>query len=240
MREQELKEETRQRNKRMGYSPRCTICNNEFVDEIEQLREEGFTFEEIKQELGLTCSIMALSRHFKNHYPKSQRYKAKKKMELLENVREAYIKWPFLEEYFQNKEIEDLEEFNEEGGFCLDRFGICTFVRPCTVTNGDKNINDLIIREREEITEYQKSMYSFHNDTDLTNIRLKYGRMINRCLNCKNKINSERLNLLEQIVGYNFLNIPIEKQELYFNLLNFKGSASEFVENISQPQEVES
>ena len=88
-------------------------------------------------------SIMSLSRHFKNHYPQSQKYKLKKRIELLENVKDAYIKYPFLEDYFKNKELEDLEEFSDEYGFCLDRFGLCGRVAPCTVSNGTETVRDL-------------------------------------------------------------------------------------------------
>ena len=47
-------------------------------------------------------------------------------------------------------------------------------------------------------------------------------------------INSERLDLLERIITYNFLNIPQDDKETYFKLLGFKGSKSEFVKSLGE------
>ena len=59
-------------NQKVGYSPKCKVCNSPHLDKIEELKEEGYTLEEIKETLNLDLSIMSLSRHFKNHYPKNQ------------------------------------------------------------------------------------------------------------------------------------------------------------------------
>ena len=65
-------------NNKVGYAPKCKVCNSPLVHEIEELREEGYTLEDILEELEITdISIMSLSRHFKNHYPKSKEYKQK-------------------------------------------------------------------------------------------------------------------------------------------------------------------
>ena len=56
--------------KEKGYAPRCKVCNHPDVDKIESLREDNYTYEDIKSILNLDMSIMSLSRHFKDHYPK--------------------------------------------------------------------------------------------------------------------------------------------------------------------------
>ena len=206
------------------------------MDEIEKLREEYYTYEEIKEELGLTdISIMSLSRHFQNHYPNSQKYKEEQQIKLLENIREAYLKYPFLEDYFKNKELGYLEDFNTEYGFCTDRFGLCSHIPASTVSNGHDNIFNLYRRQSEEIKESQENSWRMYGDKDeITSIKLKYNEVINICLNCKNQIQEERLTLLEKIITYNFLNIPPENKELYFNLLQFDGNPDEYIQTLEE------
>lgn len=232
-------EERRQRlekkayNKKVGYAPKCKVCNSEYLDEIEELREDGLTYEEILEELEIdNISIMSLSRHFQNHYPNSKAYKEKQQIQMLENIREAYIKYPFLENYFKNKELGFLEEFNTEYGFCTDRFGLCSHLKPSTVSNGHDNIHRLYRSCNEEI-ESKKSNWYFDKE-DETKIKLQYQNIINICLNCKNQIQEERLTLLEKIITYNFLNIPPENKEIYFNLLEFDGNPEEFIQTLEE------
>lgn len=234
--ERRKQRETRLYNKKVGYAPKCSICNNPQLDEIERLREENYTLQEIKDELELDCSIMALSRHFKNHYPKSQEYKQKQQIQMLENIQEAYIKYPFLEEYFKDKELGYLEDFNTDYGFCTDRFGLCSHLAGSTVSNGDKNIHRLNEVCNQEI-EDRKNNWFFDKD-DETKTRLKYQTIINICLNCKNKIQEDRLTLLEKIITYHFLNIPPEDKEIYFNLLQYNGTPEEFIQALEESKEV--
>ena len=230
--ERQQKEEKRNYNKKVGYAPKCKVCTNEYLDNIEKLREEGYTYEEIVNELELDLSIMSLSRHFQNHYPKSQAYKQKQQIQMLENIREAYIKYPFLEDYFKNKELGYLEDFNTGYGFCTDRFGLCSHLETSTVSNGTVNIHRLYDKFNQEIKN-RKSNWYFDKD-DETKIKLEYQNIINICLNCKNKIQEERLNLLEKIITYHFLNIPPEDKEMYFNLLQFDGNPEEFIQVLEE------
>ena len=223
-------------NKKIGYSPKCKVCNSEWLDEIEELREEGFTLAQIQEELSLhDISLMSLSRHFQNHYPKSQKYKQEQQLEMLEKIREAYINYPFLEEYFKDKPLEYLEEFNQSKGFCTDKFGLCSLAETSTVTNGTDNIYRLHQKQEEAIETVRKSSYSFlNNENEVTDIKLSCLDTIMFCLNCKNHIQEERLTLLERIITYNFLNIVPENKELYFNLLQYNGSKEDFIRTLTE------
>ena len=233
MKELQQKEQTKTKNKKIGYAPKCKVCNSEYLDDIEELREEGYTYEEILEELEIdNISIMSLSRHFKNHYPKSQKYKNQQKLEMLENIKEAYIKYPFLEEYFKNKDLQYLEEFNTEYGFCTDSFGLCRHLEGSTVSNGNANVYRL---QRERDTEIQeKSKKWFFDKEDETRIKLKYNDTLINCLSCRHQIQEKRINLLERIITYNFLNVPPESKELYFNLLEFDGTPDEFIQMLEE------
>ena len=134
--ERQQKQQQKRYNKKVGYAPKCSICNDPKLDEIEKLREDGYTLQDIKDSLQLDCSIMALSRHFKNHYPQSQAYKQKQQIQMLENIKEAYTKYPFLEKYFKDKELSYLEEFNTDSGFCTDSLDLCNYIPASTVSNG--------------------------------------------------------------------------------------------------------
>ena len=199
--ERNQKYKQKKKNKKVGYAPKCTVCNNPKLDEIEKLREENYTLQEIKDNLQLDCSIMALSRHFKNHYPNSQEYKQKQQIEMLENIKEAYTKYPFLEEFFKDKDLQYLEDFNTDCGFCTDSFNLCNYIPASTVSNGNDNI-----------------FYILENEI--------------------NEIQEDRLNLIEKIITYNFLNIAPEDKEIYFNLLNFNGSKEEFIETLQAGKEL--
>ena len=228
-----IRAEKKAHNKKVGYAPKCKVCNSEYLDEIEQLREEAYTYEEILEELEITdISIMSLSRHFKNHYPNSQAYKDKQQLEMLENIKEAYIKYPFLEDYFKNKNLEYLECFNNDNGFCTDNFKLCEFIPASTVSNCNNTIWSL---KHEAYNKIKNSSNSYFHDQDKENaINLRYTSYITECLNCKNEINEKRINLLEKIITYHFLNIPPENKELYFNLLEFDGNPDEFIQTLEE------
>lgn len=233
--EKQERREAKRNNKLKGYAPKCSICNNENLDEIEKLREEKYTYQEIIDELELDCSIMALSRHFKNHYPKSQAYKQKQLIKTLESTKEAYHKYPFLEDYFKDKDIKFLEKFNQEAGFCTDKFGLCNQLDPNTVSNSYDNIYSLFNKTIDELTSIRDTYYSWSNDLNKeTQIRLRYHNKVDVCLNCKNHIQEERINLLEKIITYNFLDLAPENKELYFNLLQYDGNPEEFIESLTQ------
>ena len=235
----ETQEKQRQKayNKQVGYAPKCKVCNSDKLNEIESLREQGYTYEEIVDSLELDFSIMALSRHFKNHYPKSQAYKEKQALQMLENIKEAYIKYPFLEEHFKNQPLEYLETFNSQYGFCTDSFTLCKQIKPGTVKNSYGNIVDIFNEEYTELQELKDSYSYWSNREKIPEIKLKHSDKVIVCLNCKNDIQEERLNLLEKIVTYNFLNIPPENQELYFNLLHFKGNPDEFIQMLTKTKD---
>ena len=237
--ERREKREQKAFNKKIGYSSRCKVCNSEYLDQIEELREDGYTYNEILEELEIKdISIMSLSRHFQYHYPKSQAYKEKQELEALENMREAYLKYPFLEDFFKDKDLETIEEFNTDYGFCTDVFDLCELIPTSTVSNSTQCINLLGIQKHREIAR-KKENTIFFKDTDKFVIDIKYLDKIVKCLNCKNEYNEKRVTLLEKIITYHFLNLPPEDKELYYNLLNFEGSTEEFIEALSESTQEE-
>ena len=234
----EQKRKLREHNKKVGYAPKCTVCNDPQLDEIEKLREENYTLQEIKDKLQLDCSIMALSRHFKNHYPQSQAYKQKQQIQMLENIKEAYTKYPFLEEYFKDKELSYLEEFNTDSGFCTDSLELCNYLPASTVSNSFLNVFDIYDNETKQIQDLKANSWSTYGlDDKINEIKLKNVHKVNYCLNCKNSIQEDRLTLHEKIITYNFLGIAPEDKEIYFNLLKFNGTPEEFIQALEDTKE---
>ena len=224
-------------NKKIGYSPKCKVCNSPELDKIEELKEKGYTLGDIKESLNLDFSIMSLSRHFKNHYPKNQRYKLKQRILLLENIKEAYTKYPYLENFFKSKPLEYLERFNNKDGFCTDGFCLCHTLEAGTVSNCYDNISNIGQRMLNDIETINKDYFYSTREENITKVKLDSTLIINMCLRCKESYTSDRLDLLEKIITYNFLNIPIEDKETYFNYLNFKGSKEEFIKSIGELRE---
>lgn len=235
--ETQQKAKIRAKNKKKGYESKCKVCKSEYLDEIEKLREEGFTYREILEELGISesdISIMSLSRHFQKHYPKSQDYKARKKLEMLEKTKEAYTKYPFLEDYFKNKDIEEIEDFIYNYGFCTDLFEVCEFIPAGKVSNCSGAITHLIQQAHSKA--HDKKRYYIPKD-EKNEIYIDCYRNQITCLSCKDDLNSQRLDLLEKIISFNFLNIPVENKELYFNLLQFDGNPEEFIQKLTEAKE---
>ena len=223
--------------KKIGYNSKCKVCNSKHLDKIEELREEGHTLEEIKETLDLDLSIMSLSRHFSKHYPKNQRYKLKQQILLLENIREAYIKYPYLESYFKSKPLEYLERFNSQDGFCTDGFRLCKMLEAGTVCNCRENINNILKDTFSKIKEVDNRVYFTKREEVVNQLHIESLQLQTLCYRCKETINSNRLDLLEKIITYNFLNLPIENKELYFNLLNFDGNKKDFVKHLGEIKE---
>lgn len=118
-----------------GYEPRCSVCNCELQAEIEAMRENNRTFEEISNLMnsnGIKISLMALSRHFNRHYPQRKLYLEHMECRQANVDREVGLKideilnmHPYMDEnYFHNNntfnhrniegELEPFGKFNKE------------------------------------------------------------------------------------------------------------------------------
>lgn len=139
--------------KMIGYEPKCKICNSEYQNQVESLKEDDYTLEEMKEflmENGEEVSIMSLSRHFERHYPTRKAYlmgldeeKAQKIIEG-EKVIERDLKYdPDFEEilesnhtYYGNDKNGEFTSFTEKGrdiyifkhGYCITGDQFCNLV----------------------------------------------------------------------------------------------------------------
>ena len=155
--------------------------------------------------------------------------------QLIQQVWKVFIQQLCLENYFKSKPLEYLERFNNSDGFCTDGFCLCQMVEAGTVSNCYDNISFIGQDMLDKIDKVKNGSYfSFNNTEDILQIKLDSTLMINLCLRCKETYTSDRLDLLERIITYNFLNIPIEDKETYFNFLNFKGTKEEFITSLGE------
>ena len=219
------KRELEAQYKEMGYSVRCKVCNHPDVDEIEKLREDGYTYENIIDKLNLDLSVMSLSRHFKNHYPKKTSYKLKRKKLMLESVIEAIQKYPYLEDYFKDKDYEEIKEFTEVRGFCTDCFKLCDLIPANKVLNSyeiQKILLEGILNDLENNSSY---LYRKKPDKDTFNLLL--GK--EKCLNCKNSILTKRLEIFEKIITLQLGNSDIKPSELLYTCkVEYNGDMNSF------------
>ncbi len=171
-----------------GYEPRCSICNCEYQAEIEAMRENNRTFDEIRHFMdikGIKLSLMALSRHFSRHYPQRKLYvehmeskQAKIEGEVGLMIAEIHEMHPYMNRnYFQesstfshrniNGALESFEKCNKE--VFMEDYGFChTYQQLCSIIP----VKDATYAEDMIIT-YQ------YIDTE------KYIAMKLQCLECK-------------------------------------------------------
>lgn len=214
----------------IGYSTKCKTCNHEKLEDIERLYNEGYTLKAIKEELNLEdISIMALSRHFKNHYPKSQQYKAKQRKLALERLAYALKKWPFLENYFMHQNDDFIREFSKVNGFCIDKMGLCQYIAPGYVSSC-QNITgitkDIMDRKLKNAYSSQKQGIWINANDDIIN-----------CLRCKDQINEQRLDLMELFICKEILDVDHTNKELYASWLQTSIDKQQFVNEMHQAKE---
>ena len=211
----------------VGYSSKCKTCNHAKLEDIERLYNEGYTYQDIINQLGLEdISIMALSRHFKNHYPKSQLYKAKQRKLALERLVYALKKWPFLEQYFMQQSDDFINDFSKHNGFCIDKMGICKYIAPGYVSSC-QNITgitmDIMERDLKKAYNSQREGIILNSHDDII-----------KCLMCKDQINEQRMDLMELFICKEVLNVDHIPKELYASWLRSSISKQQFVDEMSQ------
>lgn len=195
-----------------GYSPKCSVCNHKKIYEIEELRREGYTLEEIKDELGLEVSIMALSRHFKNHTPKRTAYKLQQELLMIDKVINIIKQYPYLEQYFKTRDLIAIEEFLQVKGFCTDCFKLCNKIKAEHVGNS----KDVIEYHNSKINETLRDSWSL-SSYDFKRI-FEHIQLKDDCVNCKDKALNDRLNILENVVSKNILDLDVNPKELIYLL----------------------
>ena len=200
--------------KQIGYSTRCKTCNHPKLEDIERLYNKNYSYERIIEELDLEdISIMALSRHFKNHYPKSQEYKAKQRKLALERIASTMKQYPFLEQYFTSQDDEFIREFMNINGFCIDAMKLCPFIRNGMVTNCQR-----ICALTWEFL--QRDLARSYSSSNKINLIFNAHEDILKCLQCKDQANEERLNMMELFICNDMLNAEVTNKELYANWLS--------------------
>jgi hypothetical protein len=180
---------TRQENKMKGYGPRCKVCNHDKRDDIEDLRELGYSFNKILEELGLRSVIseMSLSRHFDKHYPESKKYK--EKLALLEEktIQEATDYYPPIKPYFLEDYDDFVETFFNDYGFCVQSQDLCNIVPEKKILYPEEVLDKL---------------HDKYNELDIhqASNKLNYLNHIIRCQNCQLMNIQDNYNFLFEII----------------------------------------
>lgn len=161
-------------NKKIGYEPKCKICNSKYQKEVEAAREEGYTLEEMKDflsENGEDVSIMSLSRHFERHYPARKEYlkglddeKSKKIIEGEKEIKKVLKYDPEFEEelesnhtyygYDKNGVFKDYTKkgrdiFIFEFGYCITKRDFCKLVPKLQRCVGNEITDNLEFKIRQ-------------------------------------------------------------------------------------------
>ena len=217
--------------KEIGYSTRCKTCNHPLVEDIERLYNNGYSYESIINELDLEdISIMALSRHFKNHYPVSQEYKAKQRKMALERLVYILKDYPYLEQFFNKQDDEFIREFTKDNGFCIDAMKLCPYIRAGMVSNCQHICNGY--------WQFLNSAMARTYGRDKTVVlQTHYHETILKCLQCKDNANEERLNLMELFICNNMLNAEVVNKELYAHWITSSIDKQQFTQILQHAHE---
>lgn len=199
--------------KEIGYSTRCKTCNHPLLEDIERLYNNGYSYEAIINELGLEdISIMALSRHFTNHYPVSQEYKAKQRKLALERLVHVLEDYPYLANFFDKQDDKFIRDFTKNNGFCIDAMKLCPYIRAGMVTNCQR-----ICTLTWEFL--QRDLARSYSNNNKINLIFNAHEEILKCLQCKDQANEDRLNMMELFICNDMLNAEVTNKELYANWL---------------------
>lgn len=197
--------------KEIGYSTRCKTCNHPLVEDIERLYNEGYSYEAIIEELDLEdISIMALSRHFTNHYPVSQEYKAKQRKLALDRLVHVLEDYPYLANFFDKQDDKFIRDFTNNNGFCIDAMKLCPYIRAGMVTNCQR-----ICTLTWEFL--QRDLARSYSTNNKINLIFNAHEEILKCLQCKDQANEDRLNMMELFICNDMLNAEVTNKELYAN-----------------------
>lgn len=166
-----------------------------------------------KRQVRARGSIMALSRHFKNHTPKRTAYKLKQELLMMDKVINIIKKYPFLETYFKTHSLIDIENFLNNDGFCTDCFKLCDNIKPCHVGNS-KDVIDYTNQEiQNELNNMSFGVSSSEIKRIFDNMTLK-----DNCTYCKDKALNDRLNILEAVISKSIINLDVNPKELIYLL----------------------
>ena len=196
-----------------GYESRCSVCNSEFREEIEAMRENNKTFEEIRNFSliqGTEISLMGLSRHFSKHYPQRKLYlrhieskQTKIEREVGFKITEIFNLHPNMDRnYFEdtctfsrkNREgtLEYMEKCNKE--IFMDDYGFChACAQLCP-----------LIPAKESF--YQEELEKYYIDK-----KIKGSKLIKlECIQCRMRFQEHMISMLASIVSRLILNSESE------------------------------
>ncbi len=219
-------------NKKIGYEPKCKVCNSQYQDIIERSREEGATLEDMKDYLedkGETISLMSLSRHFDRHYPSRKRYLQGLDEEKSREIKEGEdtINW-ILEDHPEFKEI--LEEDQDHGyyddngeivwtkkkgrdvfifdyGYCSTKGMLCNKVPKGNYYTGSEASFDLK-NELDNLIDGSRSDY-------MDREKFRVMRRLLQCMDCQASNNHYIMEGLLNLVIYHIYGVRMESEEFY-------------------------
>jgi hypothetical protein len=172
------KYEENENNKAKGYEPKCKVCNHKDKEEIERLHELGHTNRGIIRELYLEddFSEMALSRHLRNHYPKSKNYYEKIRLLEEKEIQEAINECPSISKYLLDDNPKYRKMFLNNYGYCIDNCHFCELIPKKQIACCDDVMDQL-----QAYFKNIKDDYSYNKQDKTIDIMTK----LNKCYSCQ-------------------------------------------------------
>lgn len=214
----------------MGYEPKCKVCNSGYQKEVEYMYECNSSYREIKDFLegnGEFLSLMSISRHFRNHYPKRKAYFDNVKSMEDVSIQEAIGKYQFLKDIFQdtvkkpdydkmvfnddkgyydeiiytNRPVTDI--FLHDHGYCLTEYRFCGSVPKKQVVYMEEILSII----DDKMKSMDKHSFNQSEKIDLLNKKI-------RCFECRNLTYNNRMDYMMHLLLKNIFNIKVKSEKL--------------------------
>jgi hypothetical protein len=230
MEEDSKKREIKENNALRGHEPKCKVCNSNYQKEIEHMYELKHPYKDIKaymEDKKENISQMAISRHFKNHYPTRKAYFDNVKTMEDESIQEAINSYPHLKSMFQetrrepdwdkmvlNEDQTDFKEvilhdrlvsdiFLHDHGYCLTEYRLCGSVPKKETLYMEDTLSNI----DDKVRSMDKYSFNQAEKIDLLNQKIN-------CFECRDSTHNRRMEYMMHLLLKNFFNIEVESDKL--------------------------
>ena len=212
-----------------GYEPKCKLCNSGYQKEVEYMYECNCSYKDIKtylEDKGEFLSLMSISRHFRNHYPRRKAYfdnvktmedeciqKAIEKYSRLQDIFQDTVREPDYDRMVLNEDKSNFKEyiwkersvsdvFLNDNGYCLTDHRFCNNIPKKEALY----MEDVVSNFNIELSKLNQ--YSFNESKKLNLLKQKI-----KCLECRDITNTIMMEYMMHLLLKNIFKIDLDYEK---------------------------